>query len=148
LIAVLFPNAHVLHCRRDPMDACFSNFIQLFGAAHYYSYSLEDIAVYYREYQRIMQHWRDVLPMPVHDVQYESLVDDPQTCIRAMLDHLGLPWDDACLAFHRTPRAVRTASHWQVRQPIYRSARQRWRRYAKHLQGLAEQIGYRDPADA
>jgi hypothetical protein len=102
--------------------------------------------VYYREYERIMQHWQEVLPSPVHEVCYEELVEEPEAKIRALLAALDLPWDDACLAFHDTPRAVRTASHWQVRQPIYRSARARWRRYAKHLQGLAARIGYRDPA--
>jgi len=142
LIALVLPGARVIHCVRDPMDACFSNFIQFFGTAHYYSYSLEHIAVYYREYARIMRHWHEVLPLAVHEVRYEHLVEDPEAHTRAMLEHLGLAWDDACLAFHRTRRAVRTASHWQVRQPIYRSARQRWRRYAKHLEGLAEQIGY------
>ena len=145
LIAVLFPNARVLHCERDPMDTCFSNFVQLFGAAHYYSYSLEHIACYYLEYRRIMAHWRTVLPIEVHDVSYEALIDDPRQQIQAMLDYLGLPWDEACLAFHATSRTVRTASHWQVRQPIYASSRQRWRRYARQLQGLAERIGYHDP---
>jgi tetratricopeptide (TPR) repeat protein len=145
LIAALFPRAHVIHCVRDPMDACFSNYIQLFGDAHYYSYSLEHIAVYYREYVRLMAHWRTVVPLAIHDVSYEALVEDPESVTRGMLSHLELPWDDACLEFHRTRRAVRTASHWQVRQPIYRSARQRWRRYEKHLEGLAADIAYPQP---
>jgi len=144
LIAAILPRARVVHCRRDAMDTCFSNYIQLFGDGHYYSYSLEDIAVYYREYERMMRHWREVLPLPVHELSYEALIEDPQAQTRAMLDYLGLPWDDACLSFHRTRRAVRTASHWQVRQPIYRTSRQRWRRYARHLQELARLIGYRD----
>lgn len=148
LIAAILPRARIVHCRRDAMDTCFSNFIQLFGDGHYYSYRLDDIAVYYREYQRIMQHWQEVLPTPVHELCYEALVEQPEAQIRAMLAYLDLPWDEACLSFHDTRRAVRTASHWQVRQPIYRSARQRWRRYEKHLQGLAAAIGYRDPAPA
>ncbi len=146
LIAAMLPRARIVHCTRDPMDACFSNFIQQFGDAHFYSYSLDHIAVYFREYQRVMAHWRAVLPLPLHEVSYEALVDAPERETRAMLEHLGLPFDAACLEFHRTRRAVRTASHWQVRQPIYRSARQRWRRYARHLEGLAAQIGYTDPA--
>ena len=148
LIAAILPRARIVHCRRDAMDTCFSNFIQLFGDGHYYSYSLDDIAVYYREYARIMQHWHEVLPTPLHELCYEELVEEPEAQIRALLASLDLPWDDACLSFHDTRRAVRTASHWQVRQPIYRSARARWRRYARHLQDLAAQIGYRDPAPA
>jgi len=150
LIAAILPGARIIHCRRDPMDTCFSNFIQFFGDHHYYSYSLEHIGVYYREYARIMDHWRRVLPLSMHEVFYEDMVEDPERQTRALLDHLDLPWDDACLEFHQTRRAVRTASHWQVRQPIYRTSRQRWRRYEPHLRELAAAIGYDDlsPRDA
>jgi tetratricopeptide (TPR) repeat protein len=142
LIAAILPNARVIHCTRDPMDSCFSNFIQLFGDLHHYSYNLQHIAVFYNEYRRIMAHWAEVLPLRVHTVNYEALVDDAPVQTQAMLDFLDLPFDEACLEFHRTERVVTTASHWQVRQPIYRTSRQRWRRYAEHLRELAVAIGY------
>jgi len=142
LVAAILPNARVIHCVRDPMDSCFSNFIQLFGDLHYYSFSLEHVAVFFNEYRRMMAHWDDVLPLRMHTVSYEALVDDPRAQTQAMLDFLELPFDEACVEFHRTRRVVTTASHWQVRQPIYRTATQRWRRYASHLRELAAAIDY------
>ena len=142
LIAAVLPNARVIHCTRDPLDACLSNFIQLFGDLHHYSYNLQHIAVFYNEYRRIMAHWAEVLPLRLHTVNYEALVDDARVQTQAMLDFLDLPFDASCLDFHRTERVVTTASHWQVRQPIYRTSRQRWRRYAKHLRELAVAIDY------
>jgi tetratricopeptide (TPR) repeat protein len=142
LIAAILPNARVIHCTRDPMDSCFSNYIQLFGDLHHYSYDLQHVAVFYNEYRRIMTHWGKVLPLRMHTVNYEAVVDNPRLQTEVMLDFLDLPFDDACIEFHRTERVVTTASHWQVRQPIYRTSRQRWRRYAEHLRELAVAIGY------
>jgi tetratricopeptide (TPR) repeat protein len=141
LIGVMFPNARIVHCRRDPMDVCLSNFIQLFGGGHYYSYSLDDIAVYYNAYVDLMAYWHALLPGRILDVRYEALVEHQERESRRLVDWLGLHWDERCLAFHSTRRTVRTASHHQVRQPIYRSARGRWRRYEKHLAGLRAAIG-------
>ncbi len=142
LIAVLFPRCHIIHCQRNPMDTCLSNFIQLFGAGHYYSYSLEDIAVYYRAYVELMAHWRQVLPITVHEVCYEELVEDQENVSRGLIDYLGLEWDDACLNFYENSRKILTASHWQVRQPMYKTARQRWLHYAPYLENLRHEIGY------
>jgi hypothetical protein len=141
-IAAMLPRAHIIHCRRDAMDTCLSNFVQMFAEGHYYSYDLSDIAIYYRGYEQIMAHWRDVLPTPMYEVQYEELVEDQERISRELIDHIGLDWDERCLAFHETRRAVRTASNWQVRQPLYKSSRKRWKNYEKHLTGLRTELGY------
>ena len=144
LIAVMLPHARIVHCRRDPMDACLSNFIQLFGGGHYYSYDLDDIAVYYNAYANLMRHWHGLLPGRILDIDYEALVEHQERESRRLVEWLGLAWDDRCLAFHETRRTVRTASHHQVRQPIYRTSRQRWKRYERHLAGLRAAIGAAD----
>ena len=142
LIATMLPGARIIHCRRDAMDTCLSNFVQMFAEGHYYSYDLSDIATYYRGYEQIMSHWREVLPIRMYEVQYEALVEDQERISRELVDTIGLDWDDRCLAFHETKRAVRTASNWQVRQPIYKSARKRWKNYEKDLTRLKAELGY------
>ena len=142
LIAVMLPHARIIHCRRDAMDVCLSNFVQMFAEGHYYSYDLSDIAAYYRGYEQVMAHWREVLPIRMYEVQYEELIDDQERISRELVDYLGLAWDDRCLAFHETKRAVRTASNWQVRQPIYKNARKRWKNYEQSLAGLKADLGY------
>ncbi len=131
-IWLLFPRARVIHCRREPLDVCLSCYFQDFASQPFAS-DLMDIALFYREYERLMAHWNTVLPLPVLDVRYEELVDDTEAVSRRIVEFCGLQWDPACLAFHGRDRAVQTASLWQVRQPIYRTSVQRWRRYEKHL---------------
>lgn len=143
LIATLFPNARIVHCRRDPLDVCVSIFFQRFAEGHFYAYALEDIAAYYAEYLRLMSHWKSVLPVDIFDIRYERLVDDLEGESRRMLEHCGLEWEDACLAFHASERSVRTASSWQVRQPLYGSARARWKSYERHLDPLKRALGER-----
>ena len=143
-IAVMLPGARIIHCRRDPMDVCLSIFVQLFTEGHYYSYDLSDIATYYRGYEQTMAHWRDVLPIPMYEVRYEELVDDQERVSRELVDYLGLEWDERCLEFYQTKRAVRTASNWQVRQPIYKTARKRWRNYESQLARLKAELHYVD----
>jgi hypothetical protein len=116
--------------------------MHLFAEGHYYSYDLSDIASYYRGYEQVMSHWRDVLPIQMYEVRYEEMVEDHERISRELIDHVGLDWDDRCLAFHETRRAVRTASNWQVRQPIYKTARKRWKHYEQHLTGLKVDLGY------
>jgi hypothetical protein len=145
-IAAMFPRAHIVHCRRDAMDTCLSNFVQMFTEGHYYSYDLSDIATYYRGYEQIMSYWRDVLPIRMYEVQYETLVDDQERISRELIDYIGLEWDDRCLAFHETRRAVRTASNWQVRQPIYKTARKRWKNYERELTQLKSDLQYVEDA--
>lgn len=133
MIAMMLPGARVIHCRRDPLDTCLSCYFQRFRTGQEFSYSLEDLGSYYRRYERLMEHWRDVLPEPVFEVDYEALVDQPEETARDLIDYLGLPWDAQCMKFYESERPVTTASNWQVRQPLYRSAVRRWEKYASHL---------------
>lgn len=142
LIHAALPQARFIHLERHPLDTCLSIYFQGFTAAHAYAADLSDLGHYYREYRRLMAHWRTTLPSEaLLEVRYEALVDDPETWSRRMLDHSGLSWDPRCLAFHRTERAVLTASNWQVRQPISKGSIGRWRRYERFLGPLREALG-------
>ena len=128
LIHLALPGAKIIHTCRDPVDTCLSCFSKLFSDEMGFTYDLAELGRYHRAYQAIMQHWREVLPPGVMlDVQYEAVVADLEGEARRLLDFCGLPWDDACLAFHQTQRTVRTASVAQVRQPIYTSSVGKWR---------------------
>ena len=140
LARLLCPGIRVIHCRRDPTDTCFANFMQHFSEGHRYSYNLDDTAHFYGQYRRIMEHWDSVLKEPVFTVDYESVVADLETQARRVIDYIGLPWDERCLRYHESDRKVETASNWQVRQPIYSDASRRWKRYAVHLQGLRDAL--------
>jgi tetratricopeptide (TPR) repeat protein len=140
LIALLFPNARVIHCLRDPLDVCVSIYFQLFRSGNDYAYDFADIAAYYRQYRRLMAHWRAVLPLRTLEIGYETLACEQERNTRRLLDFLGLPWDKRCLAFHENLRPVQTASAWQVRQPLYKSAVNRWRKYEKFLGPLQQSL--------
>lgn len=150
LFALLFPNARVIHCRRDPMDTCLSCYFQHFTQVMPFSRDQKMLAHYYRAYTRIMDHWRGLKPLPILDVDYEKVVADQEGETRRLLDFCGLEWSDACLRFFETERAVKTASVWQVRQPMYASSVGRWKHYASFLEplgaALAEKPGERGPA--
>lgn len=141
VIALLFPKARVIHCARDPLDTCLSCYFQEFAHGQPFTYRLDHLGRYYRDYERLMAHWRAVLPNFLLDVPYEALIADQEGWSRKLVDFLGLPWDEQCLAFHKNDRLVRTASFWQVRQPIYTSSVARWRHYEKHLAPLMEALG-------
>jgi len=141
LIALLFPKARVIHCMRDPVDNCVSCFTHHFNENHGYNADLAVLGHYYREYRRLMAHWREVLPLPMLDFSYEALVDSQESRTRELIAFLGLEWEDACLDFHQTERLVKTPSRWQVRQPIYRSSVKQWKRYEQHLSPLFESLG-------
>jgi len=142
LIHAALPSARFIHLERDPLDTCVSIYFQGFSAAHAYASDLIDLAHYYREYRRLMAHWRATLPPGLLlEVRYESLVDDPEHWGRRMLAHLGLPWDPRCLEFHLTDRPVLTASSWQVRQPVGKGSIGRWRHYERHLEPLRAALG-------
>jgi tetratricopeptide (TPR) repeat protein len=147
LIYVLFPKARIIHCLRDALDTCLSCFIQDFTTLSFAT-RLEDIAAYYKEYERLAAHWRAVYPAPVFEVRYENLIADQEGVSRQLVAYLGLEWDDRCLAFHETKRVVETSSVAQVRQPIYRSAVGRWQRYRQHLGPLFEALGWQAEGDA
>jgi hypothetical protein len=119
----VFPRARIIHCRRDPIDTCFSAFTKLFLGDFPYTYDLRELGLYYRSYAALMDHWRIALPPQCFlEIRYEDLVREPAAKTRELLEFLDLPWDEACLRFFETPRAVNTASHAQVRRPIYRSS--------------------------
>jgi tetratricopeptide (TPR) repeat protein len=142
MIHLMFPNATILHSVRDPVDTCLACFRQLFRGGNETTYDLRDIGAQYVRYSGMMAHWKSVLPGRVIDVVHEDLVTDPDRKIRWLIqDACKLNWDDNCLRFHQTKRAVRTASVAQVRQPIFRSSVQRWRKYADHLGPLLETLG-------
>ncbi len=142
LIHAALPGARFIHVERNSLDTCLSIYFQGFSAAHPYATDFGDLAHYYREYRRLMAHWRAVVPpQTLLEVKYENLVDDPEGWSRRMLAHIGLPWDPRCLEFHRTQRPVLTASNWQVRQPISKGSVGRWRRYERFLGPLREALG-------
>lgn len=147
LILTLFPNARIIHCRRDPRDTCFSIYSLDFGAEHSYAYNLTNLGRYYRQYERLMDHWREVAPDSILDVQYEDLIADQEGQTRRILDFCGLDWDDNCLAFHKTDRLVHTWSYRQVRQPIYKSSVARWRRFKNHLAPLIAELDVQNGAN-
>ncbi|MGH7941750.1 MAG: sulfotransferase family protein, partial [Limisphaerales bacterium] len=132
-ISMLFPRAAIIHCTRDPLDTCLSNYFQRFSAAHDYSFDLQNIGHYYREYARLMNHWRAIPQMKLMDACYEDMVLNTEKTARQILDFLGLDWDERCLSPHTNPAPVETASEWQVRQPIYARSVGRWRHYEKYL---------------
>ncbi|MGH9467189.1 MAG: tetratricopeptide repeat-containing sulfotransferase family protein [Terriglobales bacterium] len=141
LIRLMLPNARIIHVHRDPVDTCLSCFSKLFVGMQPFTYDLAELGRYYRAYERLMAHWRQVLPADILlDVEYEALVDDVEQQARRTVAHCGLAWDPACLEFHKTSRPVHTASMVQVRQPIYRSSIGRWRPDATLLRPLTEAL--------
>jgi tetratricopeptide (TPR) repeat protein len=141
LIHLMLPNARIIDARREPMACCFSNFKQLFAKGQEFTYGLEDIARYYRTYLELMRHWDRVLPGKVLRVHHEDLVNDLEGNVRRLLAYCDLPFEPACLEFHRTERSVRTASSEQVRLPLYREGLDQWRHYEPWLGSLREALG-------
>ena len=133
LIKTILPNATIIDARRHPMAACFANFKQLFARGQEFTYGLEDLGHYYADYLRLMDHWHAVFSAGVMTVHYETVVEDLDTQVRAMLDHCSLDFEEQCLRYYEKDRAVRTASSEQVRQPIYRDALSVWQKYEHHL---------------
>jgi hypothetical protein len=141
LIHLMLPNAKIIDARREPMACCFGNLKQLFAQGQEFTYSVEDIARYYRTYLELMRHWETTLPGRVLRVQHEDVVDDLEGTVRRLLDYCGLEFEPTCIEFHKTERSVRTASSEQVRQPIYREGLDQWRHYEPWLQPLREALG-------
>lgn len=126
------------------MDNCLSIFFQNFGGVHPYAYDLVNLGHHHKQYERLMEHWHQVLPGRILDLNYEDTIADPEFWSRKLIEHVGLEWDDACLAPHKLERTVKTASHWQVRQPIYKTSVQRWKYYEKYLDPLKISLGYQN----
>ncbi|MAZ91370.1 MAG: hypothetical protein CMF76_05315, partial [Maricaulis sp.] len=141
LIKLILPNAKIIDARRAPMACCFSGFKQLFAEGQEFTYGLDEVGRYYRGYVELMDHWDRVLPGEILRVQYEDVVADLETQVRRILDFCNLPFEQACLDFHTTERAVRTASSEQVRQPIYDSGVEQWRHFERHLDPLKSALG-------
>jgi tetratricopeptide (TPR) repeat protein len=149
LIHLMLPNARIIDARREPVACCFSNFKQLFAKGQEFTYSLEDIARYYRTYLELMRHWDAVLPGKILRVQHEAVVEDLEGNVRRILDFCELDFEPACIEFHKTVRSVRTASSEQVRQPLYRDGLDQWKHFEAWLEPLKAALGdalthYRD----
>ncbi|HET6536038.1 MAG TPA: sulfotransferase, partial [Sphingomicrobium sp.] len=140
-IQLILPRARIIDARRHPLACCLSNFRQHFARGQAFTYDLSDVGDYYADYVRLMAHVDEMLPGRVHRVIYERMVDDTEAEVRSLLDFCGLEFEPACLEFHKTERAVRTASSEQVRQPIYRDATEEWRAYEAHLGPLKSVLG-------
>ena len=140
LIHSILPNARIIDARREPMACCFSNFKQLFGEGQAFTYGLKEIGSYYCDYVRLIKHWDDVLPGKILRVQYEDVVTDLENQVRRIFDFLELPFEDKCLDFHQTDRAIRTPSSEQVRQPIYVKGLEQWKHYENCLGTLRETL--------
>ncbi len=152
LIHLMLPNARIIDARREPMACCFSNFKQLFANGQEFTYSIEEIARYYRTYLELMRHWDRVLPGRVLRVYHEDVIEDLEGSVRRLLDFCGLEFEEQCVAFHETKRSVRTASSEQVRQRIFRAGQDQWKHFEPWLGPLKEALGdalsrYRENAD-
>jgi tetratricopeptide (TPR) repeat protein len=141
LIHLILPNARIIDARRHPVGCCFSGFKQHFARGQHFTYSLEDLGAYYRDYVELMAHIDTVLPGRVHRVIYEQMIDDTESEVRRLLAYCGLPFDERCLRFYENERAVRTASSEQVRQPIFRDAVEHWRHFEPSLGPLKDALG-------
>ncbi len=142
-LKLAIPNAKIIDARRHPLDSCFGTYKQLFASGQPFSYDMTEIGEYYLQYRRLMEHWHKLLPGFVLDVQYEDVVADLESQVRRILEFCGLPFEEACLRFHETERAVKTASSEQVRQPIYSSSVNLWRNYEDHLETLVHILTHR-----
>ena len=140
LLHLILPNAKIVNARRHPLDSCFGSYKQLFASGQPFTYDLVELGEYYLQYQRLMDHWHNVLPGKVLEVRYEEVVADLESEVRRILDHCGLEFEDSCLRFHETERLVKSASSEQVRSPLYSSSVNLWRRYEEHLGPLIETL--------
>lgn len=148
MIALIFPNAKVVHVHREPADTCTSIFTTPLKSQHAYNGDLETLGEYYGLYADMMKHWDEVLPIKIHHISYEALVNDQEAETRALLDYVGLPWDEACLDSRSGDRPVFTFSNQQVRQPIYSSSIGRWKKYGSHIDPLLKALGSHAPKDS
>ncbi len=141
LIKRLFPGAKIIDTMRNPIDNGLAIYFANLGPGVPFAVDLNQIVHWYRDYRKLMAHWQSIYPESIHTLDYDALVGDPEPHIRALVDFCGLEWEDACLEPHKAESAVRTASAWQVRQPLYKSSSGRWRNYEKHIGPLIEAFG-------
>jgi len=137
MIFMALPNARIIHAVRDPMDCCFSNYCHLYSDQICFSYKQETLGSYYKNYNKLMQHWKNVLPDKfIFEVKYEDLIIDTEKEIRKMNDFIGLDWEPKCIEFYKNNRNVITPSKMQVNKPIYKTSIGKWKRFEKHLKPL------------
>ena len=141
LIQILFPDARIIHCTRNPLDTCLSIYTHEFNEKHAYTADLKWLGEYYRKYQEVMRHWQAVLTIPILEVNYEEVVRNPEAITRTLLAFCDLEWDEQCLRFYENKRVVNTPSYDQVRRPIYKNSVERWRHYEHHLGPLKTALG-------
>ena len=141
MIKLMFPDAKVIHCYRNPMDTCFSIYKNYFqGNGYPYAYDLEQLGSQYKRYQDLMAHWRGVLPGFIYEVKYEDLINDQKRETISLLEFCDMTWDDACLRFYNTDRSVSTARATQVRKPFYNGSVDHWKKYEKQLAPLIKAL--------
>lgn len=140
LVHAMFPKARIIHCRRDPAATCVSIFRSRFIGFMPFAYDLKETGEYYKLYEDIMEHWREAMPGVMHEVVYEALVANPEKAVRDLLDYCGLPWDDACMSFHRNERPSMTASTLDIRKPLYDEAVDKWKNYGPFIGPLQEAL--------
>ncbi len=140
LISALFPQAAIVHCRREPLDTCVSCLFTSFTEQIRFANDMKSLGQYYRHYERLMHHWREIVPRRLLDVRYEELVTDTESRLRTVLAHCGLEWESGCLDFHQSGRSVRTPSRWQVRRPVSTGSVGRWKNYERWIGPLRESL--------
>lgn len=141
LILQIFPESHIIHCTRNPLDTCLSCFSSAFGTNyHDYTHDLKTLGIYYGLYQQLMTHWTSVFPGKIYEVSYSALIENQEDISKQMLAHCNIPWNEQCLDFHKSSRIVNTVSYNQVRQPIYKSSVDRWKNYDKYLESLRDTL--------
>lgn len=140
VITAALPQARIIHCRRTPLDTCWSLYKNIFDVPHKYAQDLSELGQYYRLYTQLMDHWQKMLPGKIYELTYEKLIQDQETETGKLLEHCGLAWEDSCLDFHRTQRQVLTSSTGQVRRPLYTSSINRWQSYGEQLKPLIDMI--------
>lgn len=141
MIALMFPRARIIDCRRDPLETCISCYFHQFPEGLEFTHDMAEIGDFYKAYLRIMEHWHAVLPLHILEISYEDLVADQETISRRIIDFCGLPWNDQCLAFHKHKRTITTSSRLQVNQPLHQKFLGRWRRYDRFFAPLKESLG-------
>ena len=145
LIGLLFPNAKIIHCKRHPFDTCLSIYFKKFNDNHRYARNLKEIAIFYKNYQLLMQHWHENSPLNIYDATYENIVIEPEKNIRELVKHIDIKWDDTCLKHHESKRLIMTPSHDQASKHIYTSSISRWKNYIHHIKPLRDILG--DPEE-
>ena len=137
-IFIMFPNAKIIHAQRNPVDTCLSIYFQNFNSGHKYAFNLENLVFWYKEYIRLMKHWKTMYGEKILDVNYDDVVNDSEKSAKRMIEYCDLEWEEQCVSFHESKRTIHTSSNWQVKQPIYKTSQQRWRKYEDFIPELID----------